>query len=229
MTARAGKDIMTMTRIRTAAALLLLGASVTACNLPGRSHPAFVSNRSLYSENHPVVERTNYVFEVATNGDGVPGAEQQRLVDWFDTVDLRYGDRIAVEDSYGNPSVRADVARVAASYGLLLSDEVPVVPGTAQPGSARVILTRSTASVPGCPNWRQAKLSGNQVSTESNYGCAMNSNLASMIANPEDLVLGQEGAASGDAATASKAIKVYRDAQPTGAGGGLQAASVGGK
>jgi pilus assembly protein CpaD len=63
------------------------------------------------------------------------------------------------------------------------------------------------------------ELSGAPISTESNFGCATNSNIAAMIANPNDLVLGQEGTISGDAATASKAIKQYREAQPTGAGG----------
>jgi pilus assembly protein CpaD len=40
-----------------------------------------------------------------------------------------------------------------------------------------------------------------------------------MIADPNDLVLGQTGSSATDAATGSKAIRAYRDAAPSGAGG----------
>jgi pilus assembly protein CpaD len=53
----------------------------------------------------------------------------------------------------------------------------------------------------------------------SNYGCATNSNLAAMIADPEDLVRGKTGGPQVDAALSGKAIKAYREAQPTGVKG----------
>lgn len=40
-----------------------------------------------------------------------------------------------------------------------------------------------------------------------------------MVANPEDLVHGREGSGVGDAATASRAIGVYRNTPPTGTQG----------
>jgi len=53
----------------------------------------------------------------------------------------------------------------------------------------------------------------------SNFGCAVNSNLAAMVANPEDLVHGREGTGVGDTLTTSKAIGTYRKAEPTGTKG----------
>ena len=52
----------------------------------------------------------------------------------------------------------------------------------------------------------------------SNFGCAVNGNLAAMVANPQDLVHGREGSGVGDNRTAVKAIDTYRKAAPTGAG-----------
>ena len=49
-----------------------------------------------------------------------------------------------------------------------------------------------------------------------------------MIANPEDLVVGQDGNRTADAMLSVKAIKSYRDATTTGAAG-LKAESTGGK
>jgi pilus assembly protein CpaD len=63
--------------------------------------------------------------------------------------------------------------------------------------------------------------------TSSNYGCAVNSNLAAMVANPADLVLGRPGAETIDPATSAKAIDSYRKTPPTGASG-LKAESTGG-
>jgi pilus assembly protein CpaD len=97
----------------------------------------------------------------------------------------------------------------------LLGDSAPITAGAIEPGSVRVVVSRSTASVPGCPDWRSQSQPEFASSTMSNYGCAINSNLAAMIANPEDLV---RGAASDgvDANTSAKAIKSYRDKVPTG-------------
>jgi pilus assembly protein CpaD len=53
----------------------------------------------------------------------------------------------------------------------------------------------------------------------STFGCAVNSNLAAMVANPQDLVYGREGSGVGDSLTTSKAIGSYRKAEPTGTKG----------
>jgi pilus assembly protein CpaD len=217
-----------MARLITSASLISMALATSACSADTLGmKPEFAPNPNLYSENQPVVQRTDYVMDVTTSSDGVPNRELGRLSDWFDSLQLRYGDSIFIEDSYGDEAVRSDIQRLAAEYGMLVSRGAPVTAGQVQPGSARVIVSRATASVPGCPNWRQKPLSGGAITTESNFGCATNSNLAAMIANPNDLVLGQEGAVPGDSETANKAIKTYRDAAPTGAGG-LKASSVGG-
>lgn len=216
-----------MARFINTAALLMAGLAVTGCGMNSRTS-AVHANRSLYSENQPVVQRTDYVVDLATGGNGIPHAELGRLTEWFDTMGLRYGDRISVDNPYGDAGVREDVARVAAEYGMLLSDGAPITAGAVQPGVVRVVVSRTTASVPGCPNWRQSHLPGAPVSTASELGCATNSNLAAMIADPNDLVLGQEGAVPGDPATAVKAIKQYREAKPTGANGIEKVTTTGG-
>jgi pilus assembly protein CpaD len=53
----------------------------------------------------------------------------------------------------------------------------------------------------------------------SNFGCAVNANLAAMVANPEDLIHGREGSGVGDTLTSSKAVGAYRKAEPTGTKG----------
>lgn len=167
------------------------------------------------SLNQPVVERTDYVLDLQAPSGGLSAVEKGRLRGWFEGLGVGYGDAVFVDEPYGPGPGAADVATIAAEYGLLLSAGAPVTSGPVQPGSVRVVVARSTAYVPDCP--RGGK--NGPSSTSPNYGCSVNSNWAAMVANPSDLVLGQAGAAGGNTDTGTKAIKVYREAIPTGTKG----------
>jgi pilus assembly protein CpaD len=207
-----------MARTRATAALLLIGATVSAC---GGGAAVREANTTLYSVNQPVVQRTDYVIDLATGPQGVPAAEIGRLHGWFQGLQIGYGDKIALDEpagGYSDGTVREAVAEAAGRYGLLVENGAPMTNGEVQPGTVRVVLSRTTASVPNCPNWdRQAR--GGLTATSSNYGCATNSNLAAMVADPNDLVLGQTGSGTADPAATSRAIRSYRDAAPTGTRG----------
>jgi len=174
-------------------------------------------NGGVDSVYQPVVERTDYVLDVQTSGYGLAPGEPQRLAGWLDAMRLGYGDRIAIDGDDG--SAREEVAAQANRYGLVLSDRAPVTMGNIAPGTIRVVVTRTSASVPNCPDYSRTYQPDYQASTTSNFGCAANSNLAAMVANPTDLVRGQPGSDTTDPATATKAIKALRQATPTGSGG----------
>lgn len=177
-----------------------------------------MENRSLYSVKQPVVERSNYMLDVNTTADGLPVSEQQRLIGWFDSMELRYGDRISIDDSSNSLAVRDDVAALVGNYGMLVAEGAPVTGGQVGPGQARIVITRSTASVPGCPDWSHTAEYNPKNSTNPGYGCSINGNLAAMIANPEDLIEGQQGTGETVVTTHTRAIQTYRGKEPTGAG-----------
>lgn len=204
-----------MARFSTIAiAALGLGAAGCVSNQP---YDSAASNPTLYSFHQPVVHRTDYVIDVAVEPNGVSRTEMARLDGWFEALGLGYGDRIAVDapSGYDHPQARRDIAAVAAEHGLLLSDGAPVTNGAVAPGTIRVVASRATASVPGCPLWSDPGMLAS-AQTSSNFGCATNSNVAAMVANPNDLVLGQEGSVDRSAATATRAIRSYREVEPTG-------------
>jgi pilus assembly protein CpaD len=204
-----------MSRFTTLAAVAALGMGASAC-APTNEPLSAANNPSLYSVHQPVVQRTDFVLDLQTSGDGLSDAEAARLDAWLASIGAGYGDRISIDEpnGYGDPDARADVARVAGRYGLLLSDGAPVLASVVQPGTIRVVATRAIASVPGCPNWNDPHIEPTS-STSANFGCATNSNLAAMVANPDDLVVGQE-TSEGGATTAGRAIRVYRSRVPTG-------------
>lgn len=200
-----------------------------ATTLAGCAGNSAYSNRSLESVHQPVVRNATYQFDVAATGGELPPSEQGRLQGWLDAMGVQYGDRVAVEDPslYGASSAQATVRAMVERRGLLLSKEVPVTTGAVPEGHLRIVVTRASASVPGCPNW-DSKSSLNPVNaTSSNYGCAVNSNLAAMVADPNDLIKGKRDTGH-DPVAATRAIQTYRTKPQTGAEALTKAPTSGG-
>lgn len=170
-------------------AIFLIAASVTLAGCG-----TLPTNTSLYSVHQPIVERTNYAIDLASDSSGIASADQVRLNDWFEVLGLGYGDRISIDhgDAYVSSDAARDVSAAAARRGMMVADTAPTTPGVIAPGNIRVVVTRSQASVPSCPDWSTTHENNYNGGNHSNYGCASNSNLAAMIADPEDLVRGRE-------------------------------------
>ena len=186
------------------------------------------TNRSLYSTAQPVVERTHYTLDLAAGPGGLSIPEQRRLAGWFEALELGYGDRVALEEDAANPATIDNVGAILARYDLALSDTAPVTEGFVEPGRVRVVVTRSSASVPGCPDWSDDYDGNYMNATSRNYGCATNSNIAAMIADPEDLVRGRESDGKPVVTTSNRAIEAYRNGRVANGDGGGATAAVGG-
>ncbi len=168
-------------------------------------------NRGLESVHQPVVTRTDYVYDMpAPGGDRVAANDEALLVGWFDSLKLRYGDRVAIDTQGYGPRARDAIGTVASRYGLLIDETAPVTQGVIPSGSVRVIVSRTAASVPGCPDFSRTMLPEFGGNTHSNYGCGVNSTLAAMIADPRDLVQGRTETRLGDNTAAGTAIRNYR-------------------
>lgn len=191
-----------------------LGLALAGCG-------GMATNNTVYSQRQPVVDRQTFSLDVSTSGSGLAIAEQSRLNGWFEAMDLGYGDKVTVDDPSANPAVAEAVNDLAGRFGLILDKTAPTTAGFLQPGQARVIITRSSAEVPGCPDWSKKSDLNLLNATSPNYGCAVNGNMAAMIANPEDLLEGQKGSPDRLVNPSNRAIGIYRANGPSaGAGGG---------
>jgi pilus assembly protein CpaD len=198
--------------MRSKVLLIALCSSVAACSTPN------MPSQGVAAVNVPVVTASDYVFDAAAPDGRLAPGESARLDGWFQGLGVGYGDSIYVDGPYGD-AARGQVAAVAGRYGMLVSAGAPVTAGLVQPGSVRVVVSRRRAEVPGCPNWSETSQPNFNNRTMSNFGCGVNSNLAAMIANPEDLIHGRSGNGIGDTNTAAKAVEFYRTAPPTGTKG----------
>ena len=187
-------------------ATILIAASLSLAGCGAVS-----TNTSMYSVHQPVVERTNFVIDLASDGSGIASTDQVRLNEWFDALGLGYGDSISIDngDGYASNDAYRDVAAAAQKRGMLITETAPKTPGAISPGSIRVVVTRSKASVPSCPDWSTTSESNFNAGNHSNHGCATNSNLAAMVADPEDLVRGRESGRL-DRNSGKAAVNAYR-------------------
>lgn len=207
--------------MRKTIALAFLASATGACSYHGAAdQPA----RGVAAVNVPVVARTDYSFDAAAPGGMLAPGEADRLDAWFRGLQLGYGDNIYVDGPYAE-NVRGEVAQVAGRYGMLVSPGAPVTVGRLPDGGVRVVVSRTRASVPGCPNWSEAASPNYQNRMLSNFGCSVNSNLAAMVANPTDLIQGQDSTGVVDPVTSAKAIDVYRT-KPASGSGALQSVST---
>ncbi len=195
-----------------AAIALSLGLATAACTAGGSN----AAMGGLDSVKQPVVQRNNFTFDLVTGSGGLSLPEQRRLAGWFESLDLRYSDKVYIDDPMASAATRDAIASIAGRYGVLLSKGAPVTPGYVDPGKARVVVTRASAEVPGCPDWSDKSLSHYGNGSWSGYGCATNSNLAAMVADPEDLIRGQRGTGETVVMSSTKAIDSYRKQAPTG-------------
>jgi pilus assembly protein CpaD len=195
--------------------LIALGSALAGCQTSGRPD---VPAAGLPAVNVPVVSSADYVFDAAAPGGTLAPSERDRLNGWIQGLGLGYGDTIYVDGSYAT-AARTQVAEIAGRYGMMVTPGAPVTAGAVQSGSVRVVVARRRATVPGCPNWSVPSQPDWDNKTMSNYGCGVNSNLAAMVANPEDLLHGREGDVVVDPRTATRAVDMYRSTAPTGTKG----------
>ena len=161
-------------------------------------------NRGLESVHQAVVSRTNYTYDVP---DGMGPRNVTDVQAWVESLSVGYGDRISVDNPTGNTLNQANVASIAARYGLIVDSNAPVTNGAIPAGMFRVVLTRAKAEVPGCPDWSRSSIGNFKSDAPSNYGCATNASLAAMIANPDDLVSGEHAETFSDNSRGTNAIR----------------------
>jgi pilus assembly protein CpaD len=114
-------------------------------------------------------------------------------------------------------TVSLGLAAAAALLATPLAAAPPVPANKGVDSIHQPVVDGDRAYVPGCPDW-SSSTSTSAAKTDANYGCAVNSNMAAMIAYPADLLHGRSyTGAESDVAT--RAIKAWRELPPTGSKG----------
>lgn len=141
-------------------------------------------------------------------------------------------------------SRRKTLAAYLATRGLTLATIITPYGAEPHPGTLRLVVGRYVVTRPACADWSKPagaltvplhyvagdKKPYTENAVSSNYGCATESTLGMMVANPHDLVEGRD-LEGNDGAVGAKAVQNFNEGHgdtTAGSGGGGQSSSTGG-
>jgi pilus assembly protein CpaD len=183
-------------------ALVLAGCAATPAPKPIRAPIATEAPNDIQVRKVTVTHAVRLA-----EGEASPrAAETADLADFLRSAGAARGTPVQVQITAGDEGRAAPT--IASLYALGLRPKLGSGVGLA-PGELRLTIETVEARAPACPNWSQPP--GNDAANivHSDFGCASAANLAAMVADPRDLLVGRElEPASGDAALT--AIARYR-------------------
>lgn len=138
---------------------------------------------------------TQLELRFAPGSAALTAADAARLDRAASAGEIAPGDRVTVAAT-GSPTLahqrEAAVSARLLHYGIVTVDGAPGAP----PNHAIVAVARTLVTLPPCPNWSKRSHSDFDNQPSSNFGCATESNLGMMVANPTDLASGLPVSAS---------------------------------
>lgn len=169
---------------------------------------------------HPIMVTSQTVrLPVFVAGGALPAPDAERLAGFVDEF-LRAGGgvlEIAAPQAAGREQAiaQASVVREAALKRGVRPDEVQMRLSD-EPAGAPLIVSyeRYVAHAPACGDLSQNDAANDRNLAHPNFGCANQSNIAAMVANPADLVR-PRGETPADAARKSQVVQNYRAGQHT--------------
>jgi pilus assembly protein CpaD len=196
--------------------LSVLGLGLGACS-PSLGPQSNLGWIEASSPKQLEVDRAEYRHSIyfPTDSSAFPASERDRLLEFLETVQPGGRDSIRLEghaderatelynlELAAHRAERVEAFLDEAGLGDLpiasvaLGETMPAVPSTG-PAAWRLnrrvelVLERYLVTLPACPDW--SRESGTDFSNQphSNFGCATQTNLGLMVAEPKDLVRGR--------------------------------------
>ncbi len=223
---------------RKVASIILAGITLAAC-APGSAELDATGGWLAASSSKKLeVDRAQYRHTIyfSTDRANIVGSEQDRLIAFLSTVRPLKTDSIRLEghaDERATDLYNLDLAarrietvkRFLGDHGVhrgtihasSLGERVPAARGDGEQAwrknrRVEIVLERYLVTTPACPDWsRQSGLDyANQP--HSNFGCATETNLGLMIAEPRDLLRGRD-VGPADGVHQAEGIVRYREGE----------------
>ncbi|MCF8473056.1 MAG: CpaD family pilus assembly protein [Emcibacter sp.] len=137
-------------------------------------------------------------------------------------VNISYGDEISLDLplqrdgklSEENVKRMTFLSNILKERGLHLSPEVTPYGMSPAEGQARLLISRYTVIPPTCGDWSIPSNDNYGNAATANFGCANQASLGLMVANPRDLITGENNTTP-YTENAAKAIYTYKTKKPT--------------
>jgi len=149
--------------------------------------------------------------------------EKEKLDAFLAAAEIGADDRIYFTPASEDKLTAARIGKLAHQLSQRGVGATTMPPGPVPVNHMVIAVERYVVTPPECPNWTGPAVGDHSNQPPSNFGCAVNTNFALMVADPRDLVIGRTlGPAEGDSALL--AVQRYRaDKLKPLPGGGSQA------
>ena len=182
------------------AALTLMTLALTAC-----SHQDEWSGSETEKRNAVEMVRLTHAVKLATDETRLAPAAAAGIVEFLKGVNFGYGDRLVL-DAGADAAAGAAVTQYLTAAGYTVAPSL--IPLGAGSDAVRIAVERYVVTLPSCPDWRQKAWPNYENAPSSNFGCANATALGLMVANPRDLIEGDDFAGP-DGTQAATAIERY--------------------
>lgn len=190
--------------------------SVSAC-VPSAAQYSGAANEK---RNEVRMVRLTHVVDVS--GNGALSADAAASLDLFlNENGVGYGDSFSLDagDEAAGEQDRTAIAGQLRRHGLLLGNHTTIAGAMPAEGTIVLVVDRYLLTTPNCGDWSMQSKPNYANAESSGFGCTTRSILGQMVANPRDLVQGQEEDGPNGAA-ASNAVEAYLGSAGTGTGTG---------
>ena len=149
------------------------------------------------------VQRLSSSLDLAVAGASLNADQADQLDRFLSRQGNLFNLRVTVASQANNDGLGA-VENFLIDRGVRPSHIARAAGSSSAPGTVEIVTEHYVSAPPSCPDWSHSNILDNANSNSSNYGCATASNLAHMVADPRDLVVGRSLApAPGSAAAAA--------------------------
>jgi pilus assembly protein CpaD len=192
--------------------LALLGVlALSGCSADTIAGRAPLSDPVAPKQNIVALASVDHDIHFASGSTVLAPGEAQSLDAFVRNSVIGDSDDVTIGLSAGDNAALA-AARRASVLAALKRLHVPVLPASdpAQGRNAiRLRVARYVVTPPRCPDWSKPEVDEPTNSRSSNFGCASETGLALMVANPRDLLHGTP-AAGADGEALARGVALYR-------------------
>lgn len=161
--------------------------------------------------------RVPYTIQFMSDDRKITEGEVSKLNNFLATSNVTYGDEFSMDfplDRNGNLSELdkerlSYVSNLLKESGLYLSATLTPFGMEPSTNTGRLIISKYVVTTPDC-GWSQPAYPNYNNAPTDNFGCSSQTNLGLMVANPRDLITGQEGGAPNAERTAL-AVQRYQN------------------
>ncbi len=188
-----------------------LGLALSACTPPSSEWSEVEAPKKLRVD----YVRMEHIAAFSPGSNELGHAELDSLNGFLAKAEIGSTDRIYFQPASDDKLATQRIAKLSHSLARRGIGAETLPPGPVPANRMRVIVERYVVTPPDCPNWTEPPFAEHSNQPHANFGCAVNTNFALMVADPRDLVIGRTLApAEGDAALL--AIARYREGKTKG-------------